>query len=418
MLSLEEFNGISEKIDKVTIPSVLLRELFELKILQKARDSENPKEKTLLFDLIFLKNLKTSICGFDKSLDDTISYSREYCSNIYNTKQKKKSTEFLSKNFLERWQFMLSIIVNSSEMSKEAPKKVMSNLLLSGVLKMSDDDTREISITSYGFKFLMGNLKSQVVTFVYHMIVWLNISQQIPVSTSLIYLTLLSQHPLQIPISITSLIDDKLSTMLEVLREVGLIYMKSSQSQIFYCAPILRILTSQHEDELSSDVDPAQMIVESNFRVYGHNLNSLQMSLVGLFCEILSVFPSMLVCRITRESIHQAYSFGISSKQIIDFLVHYMKAFKASKNLTADNDTIPYNVIDQLHVWEKERDRLHFTSGVLYTGFNHVKDFEDIVRYAESNNYLVYQNKTKLLVVVTDDGHDDVRSYWKSRRGN
>ncbi len=78
-------------------------------------------------------------------------------------------------------------------------------------------------------------------------------------------------------------------------------------------------------------------------------------------------FPNLAVCVITRDSIRQALRGGITAHQIVRFLrMHtHPQAQKASQGSELDGDQtasarknlVPPTIVDQIHLWEKERNR-------------------------------------------------------------
>ena len=62
---------------------------------------------------------------------------------------------------------------------------------------------------------------------------------------------------------------------------------------------------------------------------------------------------------------------------------------------------IPPTVVDQIYLWEQERDRFSFTEGVLYNQFLSQADFELVKNYAESLDVCVWFNDRNRTVIVT-----------------
>jgi len=74
---------------------------------------------------------------------------------------------------------------------------------------------------------------------------------------------------------------------------------------------------------------------------------------------------------------------------------------------------LPPSVLDQLRIWEKERNRLGYTPGALYNQFLTHHDYEVVRDYAQKIGVLAHANDQKRTVVVYLSGHDDVRKFWK-----
>lgn len=54
--------------------------------------------------------------------------------------------------------------------------------------------------------------------------------------------------------------------------------------------------------------------------------------------------------------------------------------------------TLPPTIVDQIKLWENERNRLTFSEGVLYSGFNSQADFEVLRNHALTTGVLILQN--------------------------
>jgi len=74
---------------------------------------------------------------------------------------------------------------------------------------------------------------------------------------------------------------------------------------------------------------------------------------------------------------------------------------------------LPPTVVDQIKLWELERNRFTYTEGVVYNQFLSQVDFVTLRDYAQSIHMLVWQNERTRTMVVQKNGHDDVKRYWK-----
>lgn len=69
---------------------------------------------------------------------------------------------------------------------------------------------------------------------------------------------------------------------------------------------------------------------------------------------------------LTRDSVRQALRGGITAEQIIGYLTQHAH----SKMLEGENaQPLPPTVVDQIRLWENERNRFSFTDGILYSQF-------------------------------------------------
>merc|ERR1712025_284608 len=173
----------------------------------------------------------------------------------------------------------------------------------------------------------------------------------------------------------------------------------------------LNIASGENKSNIESNKE-GYIVVETNYRIYAYTDSNLQIALLGLFTEILYRFPNLCVGIISRDSCRQAFRGGITANQIIRFLnMHMMSTNKMSAQ-------VPPTITDQIRLWEQERDRFVFTEGVLYNQFLSQADYDTVKNYADQLGVVVWCKDDKRTLVVTKDGHDDVKRYWRqhSRR--
>lgn len=117
---------------------------------------------------------------------------------------------------------------------------------------------------------------------------------------------------------------------------------------------------------MEEDVSKGYIIVETNYRVYAYTDSNLQVALLGLFTELMYRFPNVVVGILTRDSIRQALRGGITAEQIIGYLKQHIHP----QMLKGDSrNPLPPTVVDQIKLWELERNRLTYSDGVLYSQF-------------------------------------------------
>lgn len=108
----------------------------------------------------------------------------------------------------------------------------------------------------------------------------------------------------------------------------------------------------------------------------------------------------------------------------------------ASENYAQTPSPVPPTVVDQIRLWENERNRISYTEGVVYNQFlSQVKkgligfecefywnllmknlfqaDFGVLKDHAQQLGVLVWDNERSRTMVVTKQGHDDVKKFWK-----
>lgn len=105
--------------------------------------------------------------------------------------------------------------------------------------------------------------------------------------------------------------------------------------------------------------------------------------------------PNVTVGVLTRDSIRTALRSGITADQIVGFL--RMHAHPKMKR--PGTPVLPPTVVDQIYLWEQERNRFTFSEGVLYSQFMSQSDFDTLRDYAQDLGVLVWQNDRKRTMV-------------------
>lgn len=81
-----------------------------------------------------------------------------------------------------------------------------------------------------------------------------------------------------------------------------------------------------------------------------------------MFCR----FPNLVVGILTRDSVRQALRGGITAEQIIGYLTQHAHPQMLQNEA---KQPLPPTVVDQIKLWELERNRLTYSDGVLYSQF-------------------------------------------------
>uniref|UniRef100_A0A1A8Q2N9 General transcription factor IIH subunit 4 n=1 Tax=Nothobranchius rachovii TaxID=451742 RepID=A0A1A8Q2N9_9TELE len=269
-------------------------------------------------------------------------------------------------------------------------------------------------ITSAGFQFLLLDTASQLWYFTLQ---YLRTAQSrgMDLVEILSFLFQLSFSTLGRDYSVEGM-SESLLTFLQHLREFGLVFQRKRKSRRYYPTRLAITLAAGVSSSSSSPAETADtgfIIVETNYRIYAYTNSELQIALVALFCEMLYRFPNVVVAQLTRESVQQAIANGITAQQII----HFLKT-RAHPVILKQTPVLPPTITDQIRLWELERDRLQFTEGVLYNQFLSQVDFEVLRDRAQGLGCLVWQDVAHRVMVVTPEGHSEVKRFWKRQRSH
>ena len=79
---------------------------------------------------------------------------------------------------------------------------------------------------------------------------------------------------------------------------------------------------------------------------------------------------------------------------------------------------MPPTVVDQINLWEMERNRLRMTKGYLYKEFDSEEDFDAALRHARELDILLWHTKgaqSQPALVIDAEGHQLLRTFVRNR---
>uniref|UniRef100_A0A672Z472 General transcription factor IIH subunit 4 n=1 Tax=Sphaeramia orbicularis TaxID=375764 RepID=A0A672Z472_9TELE len=312
-----------------------------------------------------------------------------------------RDIESLDRYAMERWEVILHFMVGSP--SAAVSQDLAQLLVQAGLMKSESGEAPYI--TSAGFQFLLLDTASQLWYFTLQYLKSAQ-SRGMDLVEILSFLFQLSFSTLGRDYSVEGM-SESLLTFLQHLREFGLVFQRKRKSRRYYPTRLAITLAA------GVTSNTGFIVVETNYRIYAYTNSELQIALVALFSEMLYRFPNVVVAQVTRESVQQAIANGITAQQIIHFL-----RTRAHPVMLKQTPVLPPTITDQIRLWELERDRLQFTEGVLYNQFLSQTDFEVLRDRAQGLGCLVWQDVTHRVMVVTPQGHSEVKRFWKRQKSH
>jgi transcription initiation factor TFIIH subunit 4 len=216
--------------------------------------------------------------------------------------------------------------------------------------------------------------------------------------------------------------------IMELLVLFGALYASSDHRDYFYptSAAVNMIfkptITHHTPTSVSSVSAPLTIIVETNFQVIAYISSELHVAMLMLLLDIGTIvrMPNMLLGVITRDSANIAFKKGINANQIVNFLqihVHSKVLNATRKNATSKKPpVVPENVIDQLHIWEAQKNRINAQEAIFMdlTDFVYVDKLESTYQafkaHVDSLGMCLYSDPTKHILAVTPEGFRQLQS--------
>ncbi|OWA51380.1 General transcription factor IIH subunit 4 [Hypsibius exemplaris] len=316
-----------------------------------------------------------------------------------------KDIPFIQNYARERWDVVLHFLAGLSGAS-QISRDTVEVLTNAGLIRGSN--STESGITQNGFRFLLMDTPSQVWRFI---LAYLHTVPKwgMDLIECISFIFQLSFSQIGKHYSTIGFSSNQLRT-LQHFREYGLIYMRSKKSSRYYPTNLV-VNLSAGAGLNTSAFSEGYIIVETNYRIMVYTDSPLKIAVVSYFSDMLYRFPNLALGMITRESIRRALMKGISTDEIIKFL-----RMHAHPQMRENNPVLPSTLTDQIKLWEMERERCVFADGVLYNNFLSQKDFEMLRNYASDLGVAMCSNAANKVVVVSPEGHDQVRAFWKRQK--
>ncbi|KAL8630371.1 hypothetical protein Q9189_003931 [Teloschistes chrysophthalmus] len=277
-----------------------------------------------------------------------------------------------------------------------------------------------VGITQEGFAFVLQEVNAQVWTV---LILYLDSAEQLSMDKVdvLSFLFMLGSLELGQSYSKVNLTATQLQMLLD-LRDLGIIYQDTSNSDHYYPTRLATTLTSDAGAlrsasagfggalRSSSSDDKGFVVIETNYRLYAYTSSPLQIAILSLFARLSTRYPNMVSGKMTRESVRRAIDMGITGDQIIDFL--YTHAHPQMRKSSAT--VLPPTVVDQIRLWQIEGERMKTTGGFLFKDFASEKEYIGPCEYARDIGVLVWKNDKSKMFFVTRV--EQIAAYLKNQR--
>jgi transcription initiation factor TFIIH subunit 4 len=294
----------------------------------------------------------------------------------------------------ERWETLLYTLVTGGKDVKTG--KNLFNVLFGAGLITNE---RSLSITSQGFQFLLANRSTQLWTLLIQ------------------YFTMVEELGADVVDCIIAI------CRLSLQRRESIAPVNIPKEMIIFLTDDLGLLRREGKDqyfvtELAEHLVPnsglttaesGYIVIETNYKVYAYTTSPLQIAILGLFVQLKDRLANMIHGQLTAPSVGAALSKGINADQLVTFLKSHMHPVVQKAGLS-----LPPVVEDQIHLWERDRNRLKSGEGYLYGQFPNDGAFKRTVTEATRLHAILYVNYSKMLLVVKGEAHPAVKAFIKA----
>lgn len=370
----------------------------------------------------FATSLKEALVGADSSrpFGETASVSPEDSVSVL---ELDKYSQIQWENLLG---YMVGPVGGVTTDQIASPPPAIIDLLTAGNLvtfSSSHGGASNPYITHEGFSFVLQDIESQLWALIF-LYVGNAAAQGLDEVDILSFIFVISSSEPGLAYSSAKL-NQTQRRVLTTLSMLGVVYQPktsgNSQVEYYYPTRLAAILASEFSTT-TSITDPTQglpltssgndaprgfIIIETNFRVYAYTSSPFQIALLSLFANLRSRHPNLVVGKITRSSIQRANQRGISAQQVVSYLNSHahpqMRAGQAQQQQgrSGQSSTLPATIVDQIHLWQLERDRMTVTHGFLLKNFGSLQEYEVACGGANDRGVLVWKSDFKRMVFVS-----------------
>lgn len=335
------------------------KELLEFKLIRINGEQFEINE-------VFLKKMQNILVnGYSSSFSEK---------EVINNKEEEKT---MKENVKKNWRKIHETIVGGRNCLREE-SNLFKVLIKSELCRKN---SLQSTITEKGFHFILKCTSDQINSFLYDYsaIVLKENQYQIIFELNLCY----PEQAYSLTHKDGTFLSDYEKMVINDFKEIGLIFQPKNRPDIFYITPLF--CNCIYEKEQKDIEFAADIIVETNFKLYAYSVSDFILKLLEHFCEIQYILPNLIIGNLTRESVLKAFKNSITADQLIEFLnkninpqkikqmtenthkkivnrilddekrkpLEYLRLYR--KETRKEEFSIPDNVIQQLKLWENEK---------------------------------------------------------------
>ncbi|OAV89264.1 hypothetical protein PTTG_01867 [Puccinia triticina 1-1 BBBD Race 1] len=384
-----------------------LTKLFRLNIIEESFTSSSDRhntQATLILNRSFQQNFRRALTG-----------GGNHCSFGVPCNTSPKSVvpiDELDRYGTEKWETILHYMVGSRLPTKPS-HNILTLLGQSGLMTSTDPRSlHSLKITSKGFGFLLEDVNTQLWDILLQYLKMTE-SHGLDIVDVLACLFMLGSLELGQEYSFSNWTSTQ-TQVLQDLVDYGLVLVTAPDR--FYPTRLATTLTSTAPPLVSAErlqEEHGFLVLETNYRIYAYTSNPLQIAVLNLFLSLRYRFPNLVVGAVTRESIKSALSNGITADQVIMYLHTH-----AHPQMRKVEPLLPPTVVDQIRLWELEKNRIQAQDGYLYQDFRTAAEYDSTLQYSKKLGIVLWEHAGLRKFFIECDGHAAVREFVRRGGGS
>ncbi|OCF35046.1 transcription initiation factor TFIIH subunit 4 [Kwoniella heveanensis CBS 569] len=296
-------------------------------------------------------------------------------------------------------------------------EEVLQLLHASGLMTDPSDPTGQnpninrLTITSKGFQFLLEDRQTQLWEILMY---YLSAKEANSERSAVVLSMFFSLGCMQLGQDYSASASfPHAQAALNDLAQYGFIYRSSEDTDQFFPTHLATALCSGDATVTKSqDADEKRfLILETNYKIYAYTSNELEIAILNLFVDIRIRYPNLVVGKLDRKNVKAAMEKGISAHQIIS----YLSSHAHPQMYNSPPPLLHPTIVDQLHLWDRERNRLKAEDTVMFEFFSK-ELFDDTEAEARANAALQHSIPSQKLLFIEPHTKAAITEFVKERQ--
>ncbi|WRT68056.1 uncharacterized protein IL334_005031 [Kwoniella shivajii] len=366
------------------------------------------------FNDSFKKGLRNALTGLGTSNSFGVPYDREENDEVPSQEELVAYGEDAFEGILK---YMVSSGLGIGFSVARPQSEVLELLHTSGLMIDPNDPTGQnpninrLTITSKGFQFLLEDRQTQLWEILMY---YLNAKEANSERSAEVLSMFFSLGCMQLgqDYSASQSFPRALSALND-LAQYGFIYRPSPDSDQFFPTHLATALCSGDAVATKGqDADEKRfLILETNYKIYAYTSNELEIAILNLFVDIRIRYPNLIVGKLDRRNVKSAMEKGISASQIIS----YLSSHAHPQMYNSPPPLLHPTIVDQLHLWDRERNRLKLEDTVMFEFFSK-ELFEDTEAEANANAALQLALPKEKFLFIEPQTKSAITEFVKERQ--
>ncbi|OWZ74917.1 transcription initiation factor TFIIH subunit 4 [Cryptococcus neoformans Bt85] len=364
----------------------------------------------------FKKGLRNALTGLGTSNSFGVPFERHQATDL-DLPSEDELVAYGEDTFESILKYMVSSGLGTEFSGSRPQPEVLQLLHASGLMTDPGDMTgrnpniNRLTITSKGFQFLLEKRQTQLWEILMY---YLSAKEANSERSSEVLSMFFSLGCMQLGQDYSASNSfPHAQEALDDLAQYGFIYKSSPGSDQFWPTHLATSLCSGDASAIQSQSadDKRFLILETNYKIYAYTSNELEIAILNLFVDIRIRYPNLVVGKLDRQHVKAAMEKGISAGQIIA----YLSSHAHPQMYNSPPPLLHPTIVDQLHLWDRERNRLQTEETVMYEFFSK-ELFDDTVNEAKANAALQHAATSQKLLFIEPHTKPAITEFVKQRQ--